>query len=158
MTRVDPLRARAQAISGDAFFRVDLKDALYVVAARDEAPFEAAGFAVQRRGALLALSPTQALFPVVRAAYAPLGQDDRLFSLFDLRKDCPVSAFELALFAEGMKLLCGRAANLSDYDKKLRQTAARCLRQGVGGGLSVCRLAYLAALAAQNADEGGITI
>ncbi|MEA5065008.1 MAG: hypothetical protein VB065_03080, partial [Eubacteriales bacterium] len=98
---------------------------------------EAAGFRTTPRGALLAISPGRAMIEALERQYPP--PDDALYRQLGRLRGRPVSDAELALLASALKRLeiGGRAD--PDFERKLRQTAAACLRTGNGGALALCR-------------------
>lgn len=128
----DPIRLAAEAVGA---VRVDRGEALYVCGRADlQAAFAAAGFAVARRGALLALDPG----PELRRAFAGwaaqrVTTDELLLRRLIGRAE---GEGEAALLTRGLKLLSLRAAQgaWAAYDRALRREAALCLRKQAGGG------------------------
>ncbi|MEA4898859.1 MAG: hypothetical protein VB067_05260 [Christensenellaceae bacterium] len=133
------LRERARrCLMPEALLRADRGEALYVTDCVDAASaLEAAGFRTTPRGALLAISPGRAMIEALERQYPP--PDDALYRQLGRLRGRPVSDAELALLASALKRLeiGGRAD--PDFERKLRQTAAACLRTGNGGALALCR-------------------
>ena len=140
----DALRAAARdALPRGAFLRMDRGDGLFVTDAPLRAPgsdWEAAlargGFQIRRRGGLAVLRPG----PGWMAAFAKAHPHPPDFLCASLQRfDGPPEEESLALFALGLRAR-GDARAAADFDKRLRQRAAVCLRAGGGGGLYACAL------------------
>jgi len=141
-----PIRAAAdEAIAGfpGAFLRRDRGAGLYVTdASKAGRALERAGFNARCTGALIYVMPGDSLANgfIEWAAHVcagdPLFED---FARFSARESC---ADERALFAEGLKLLETHKAGgekTALYERRVRQMAARCLRDGqFGGRLRAC--------------------
>ena len=142
------VRAAAQsAVPEGMFLRRDRREALYVAgftrpegAAPDgwQAALAAAGFLLAPRGNLTALTPGPAWLDRLEGRY-PQPPDGLCASLRRFA-GAPADDAALSLFAAGLKCL-ETAEDGRLYEKRLRQRAAVCLREGYsGGGLYACAL------------------
>ena len=139
------LRAAARgALPGGALLRRDRGEGLFVTDAPRrypdsgwEAALARAGFEarVGDRG-LASLRPGA---PWLEALAAAFPDPPDFLSAALKRFDGPPEEAGLALFALGAKALEGGFGR-ADYEKRLRQQAAVCLRAGGGGGLYACAL------------------
>lgn len=133
------------ALPERAFLRRDRANALFVTNAPAFADADAltqrltrAGWRVQNRGRLLAVSPgADMLCAFERARPAP--PDFLSRSLARLR-DRPVCDEALDGFAEGLRR--AEHGGAEDYARRVRQLAALCLRRGCGGAYACATLLY----------------
>ena len=138
-------RAARAALPEGAFLRRDRDEALFVTDAPRRAPdidwparFAEAGFLCTMDGGLAHLSPGPKWLAALEAAH-PEPPD---FFSASLRRFAGMEpgAEQLRLFAEGAKAL-ETGAGTEAFDRRLRQRAAECLRNGIdGGGLYACAL------------------
>lgn len=135
------LRAIArEALPERAFLRRDRGDALFVSDAPRWGAFDVPEcFDYEVRDGLLRLWPS----PACVAAFAARHPDPPDFFCETLKRFCsqPVEAADLRLFAQGLRFLDG-AADAGDFERRLRQRAAVCLRDPARrpGGLYACGL------------------
>ena len=116
-----------ERIPENRFLKRDRRDALFVT----DYDGEIDGFVQTRRGALTALTPDETL--LLRYETKPVGAFSASLERFRGR---PASVEILRLFAQGVKLTGGCTdGELSAFDKSARQSAAKALRTGIGGGV-----------------------
>ncbi|MBR2572216.1 MAG: hypothetical protein IKE30_08865 [Clostridia bacterium] len=128
----DPLNA-ASVLPEGACLRLDRGECLYVANARPRpSPF----FRIGIRGGLWTLSLTECGARQLETRFVPDG-GDFLLSDFARLRGRAISGFELRLIEKCLK---DRLLNRPADGKALRQAAARCLREGCGGGLFAARL------------------
>ena len=150
--RVDA-RALVAAMRGEiaamlperAFLRRDRGDALFVTNAPAFADVNAlaerlslAGWRVRARGGLLAISPgAERIDQFERARPEPPD-----FLTRSLKRLCglPVCGEALAVFAEGLRR--AEHGDAEDYDRRVRQLAALCLRRSCGGAYACAVILY----------------
>ena len=134
------LRDAAQsALPKGAFLRRDRGDGLFVTDAPrlgggSEAALRAAGFEAEEVGGLLRLTPSGRWLTELMDAW-PVPPDHLCGTLERFRGEPDGESRKL--FAHGAKLLLG-APDDQTFDRRLRQRAAVCLREGGGGGLYGC--------------------
>ncbi|MEF9895688.1 MAG: hypothetical protein RR843_07925 [Clostridia bacterium] len=136
---ISPLRTLALAcLPPGATLRTDRADALYLArGAQDSGEALArAGFAVAARGASVALALTPTLLTTLSRALPTFAQDPLRAQLARMTGQ-PTPA-ELALVTALVKALEVGPA-YPDAEKRIRQSAARCLRTGGGGALALAR-------------------
>lgn len=132
MTLINP-RRHLETLAAPYALRRARGDAAFFIAAPPEyqARFESADFDVQRIPGGLVLSPSAAYLTAFELANAPI--DAFSASVERLRGQFPCED-ALKLFAAGLRLLeCSDAHERRTYDRRARQLAAVCLRQGLGG-------------------------
>ncbi len=108
--------------------RVDRGGALYL--SQEPLP----GFTAEARGALFALTPDESLIAAFAEWIHPKAEEDQLTkSLMKLQDQMP----DIGLLVEGIKLidLAAPKGAVEAYEKRVRQSAAVCLRAKSGGGL-----------------------
>lgn len=127
-----------------AFLRRDRGDALYISNAPrfdSETDWAAccgeAGFRSKKENGLLQLWPAEAWLKRLEDQFDT--SPDFLCSTLERFKKLPVDEDNLNLFALGMRCLDGDNS-IIDYEKRLRNRIAVCLRSDVGGGLYACGL------------------
>lgn len=128
-----------------AFLRRDRGDALFVTNAPAFSDASAlterlcrAGWRVQTRGGLLAISPGADMADQFERA-RPEPPDFLTRSLKRLR-GLPVCGEALAVFAEGLRR--AEHGGAEDYDRRVRQLAALCLRRSCGGAYACAVILY----------------
>lgn len=129
------LRALAQDCLGRVRLHTSRTGGLYVTSGLPAAErLEAAGFTVNRRDALyvIGLGPGQ-LNWLARRLPPPPAEDFLLRQLSALSQRA-VSPPDLMLLEEALKMDEPGGQCRPDFEKRLRQQAALCLRLGVGGG------------------------
>lgn len=129
----NPLRDEAMRLFPSGV-RVARDDALYFAPSPGEVPQTSALFRLDMRADGVRLFPTERAVRTFEA-WAATASEGLGAELARLRHQ-PGSEPELALFAQGLKMLELHAAQGAwrAYDKKLRQQAAECLREKTGGG------------------------
>ena len=150
--RVDA-RALAAAMRGEiaamlperAFLRRDRRDALFVTNAPVFADAGAlterlslAGWRVQARGGLLAISPGADMVDQFERARPEL--PDFLTRSLKRLRGLPICGEALAVFAEGLRR--AEHGGAEDYDRRVRQLAALCLRRNCGGAYACAVILY----------------
>lgn len=135
-------QAARAALPEGAFLRRDREDALFVTDALRLDPRAAealgrAGFGVEARGRLLALTPEPVWLNRLEALYP--GPPDFFCQTLLRFAGQPPDEPSLRLFARGARLWDeGRWDDA--FDKALRRRIAEALRSGGGGGLYACGL------------------
>lgn len=119
-----------ERIPENRFLKRDRRDALFVT----DYDGEIDGFVQTRRGALTALTPDKTLLLRYEAAHPqPVGAFSASLERF---RGESADVEILRLFAQGVKLTGGCTdGELSAFDKSARQSAAKALRTGIGGGI-----------------------
>lgn len=127
-----------------AFLRRDRRDALYISNAPrfdSETDWAArcmeACFQTKEENGLLRLCPSEAWLKRLEDQFKT--SPDFLCFTLERFKKLPVDEESLNLFALGVRYLDGDNS-IIDYEKRLRNRAAICLRSGGGGGLYACGL------------------
>lgn len=140
------LRALAQGcLAPGARLRTSRGRGLYVtgdLSARDG--LAAAGFAVWQRGDLLEIGLGPDQLGWVRAHLPPAPAGDHLLNQLSALADRAATAPEMNLLEEALKMDEPGGLRRPDFEKRLRQQAALCLRRGAGGG--ALALAWRAAI------------
>lgn len=125
-----------------AFLRRDRGEALFISNAPAFAPdiTDIPGFIAKKEGMLLHLLPDEGWISRLEEACGE-APDHFCKTLMRFRGTAPDRA-NLQLFARGVKLLEGRPtdAEISAFDRAVRQAAAVALRDGCGGGLYACAI------------------
>jgi hypothetical protein len=147
-----PIRAAADEVMAgfpDTFLKRDRGARLYVTdapktgrGAECERALERAGFCARRIGALIYVMPGDSLTDSFTEWAEPACAGDPLFEDFARFNASESCEDERGLFAEGLKLLETQGVDndkIMIYERRVRQMAARCLRdRQYGGRLRAC--------------------
>ena len=132
-----------ECIRSDFVLKCDRGDALFItdcLTADDR--LRAAGFVSVREKAMTRIYPGLALVETARTWMKP-DKSDYFFKQLAQLDGCFVRAEELTLLTKALKAGEPGGSTVPDFEKKLRQAAAVCLRLGGGGALSVCYALHL---------------
>ena len=131
---MDELRALAQGLlPPGAALRTSRGWGIYATTALEAAPaLAAAGFAPRQAGRALLIGLGPALLPWLDQRLPPAG--DSLGRGLNALAGRSTGPQELALLEEALRMGEKGGLRRPDFEKRLRQQAALCLRLGAGGG------------------------